>query len=1057
MSSRRHHYDSSSSESSFQNTSLANRRRLPSPPPSGILRNPARHVTIVDPGTIGRRVDRIADNLEDTTRNLRNVDSKLSDFKDLHDDSMSALTKLQEDLEGSLHRLRNTREKRSTRDARSLHESDLHTRRSASTSRISGRRSPAKDYESDITDYTAARTQHRPSSSLGLSSRRQHRNYSSSVHEKIHDLSANQARLEQDLGDEISRRLKSDRSLSESMKGDSAADRVERRLKEIERGMAVERNTAAQLASDVAKDVLHRSQSKFQEEDVVNRNRMLQLESGKRALEGELDSTRRRLEQSEGGREALMTQIAELRSMINRSDKDRANLQHKVEQYEVLQKAKLEREAENRHKLAESQKQEHERLRQENEIEQLRTALKRSAGVVQLDEARRDLEKSERQRQHLSDHIEVLTKDLEKKEQAHARILNQHQDLQHQYDESERDKDRLYNQLEDALRKLKELTRDSEKYASAFVKVEQSKNECEREREEIRNAAQDTIRQWKAKCRKQEKENERLQDTIDQLNSKNEEIVKENITGKTQANNAFQQVENLRKEMDDLIAKRANAEEKLNRRDNEIEQISEEKRMLLQQMKNSSLKSERLEGKLQEAVSKLTAANNKVSQCEAEIKGAQSMYDTSKQQTADLQREIRELKLQNSQLDARLSSAQSEHKNAVRSFEDAEKQMQAMKIEVNAVHKQLQIERETHKKELKDLHSDIHAGEVQKMDAVQRVSKKADEERSFLEGEIHRVNMEMNETKATNRESQKLLHKAKDELNIMESETNRLEAEIKTWKEKYKIVKSTYENKCTEAGSEKERLKKAEDELLWSRDRVRRLEQEIETANNALSQDVAHLEAAVGLSPEDNTLLSVLSDSFARKSSSKSDGQTWIIVLRRKLETIKKELSAKMDHRTKAIDELSRQKQQMKEMCKNIEDDRRQLMSEVTEQNKLVDSLSREKTSLLLENKEARMIVHDLEDRVANLTVEVGNESRKEREKIQQRYVKYKDTIDSLQADLEESRSRARQREALRLSSGRSPSPIKRVTISDTSPIIHGYSDVRPRSSSPKQVPEKDR
>ena len=50
-------------------------------------------------------------------------------------------------------------------------------------------------------------------------------------------------------------------------------------------------------------------------------------------------------------------------------------------------------------------------------------------------------------------------------------------------------------------------------------------------------------------------------------------------------------------------------------------------------------------------------------------------------------------------------------------------------------------ERETHKKELKDLHSEIHAGEVQRMDAVQKVSKKADEERIFLEGEIHRMNV----------------------------------------------------------------------------------------------------------------------------------------------------------------------------------------------------------------------------------------------------------------------------------------------------------------------------
>jgi len=52
------------------------------------------------------------------------------------------------------------------------------------------------------------------------------------------------------------------RDSEEMAKSASAADRVERRLKEIERGMNAERNHAAQLASDVATDILRRSQSK---------------------------------------------------------------------------------------------------------------------------------------------------------------------------------------------------------------------------------------------------------------------------------------------------------------------------------------------------------------------------------------------------------------------------------------------------------------------------------------------------------------------------------------------------------------------------------------------------------------------------------------------------------------------------------------------------------------------------------------------------------------------------------------------------------------------------
>lgn len=42
--------------------------------------------------------------------------------------------------------------------------------------------------------------------------------------------------------------------------------------------------------------------------------------------------------------------------------------------------------------------------------------------------------------------------------------------------------------------------------------------------------------------------------------------------------------------------------------------------------------------------------------------------------------------------------------------------------------------------------------------------------------------------------------------------------------------------------------------------------------------------------------------------------------------------------------------------------------------------------------------------------------------------------MESLQAELEESKNRSRQRNY----PGNSPSPIKRVTITDSSPTIHG-------------------
>nr|XP_026694219.1 centrosomal protein of 128 kDa-like isoform X1 [Ciona intestinalis] len=737
MPSRKLHYDSSSSDSSYH-TSYASRRRLPSPPPSGILRNTNRHVTIIDPAMMTRRVDRITDNLEDANRNLQSVDSKISSFKDVHDDSMSALTKLQEDLEGSIHRLRNTREKRSfTRDTGSMRRSELN-RRSASTTRFGSRdASLNREYDSDTT------ARRRPSSSLGVGSRKfGDGDFSSTARDRLLDLSASQNRMEQDLNDEISRRLKSEkdtqrsiRDLADSRKNESASERVERRLKQIERGLEVDRNNATHAASQVAQDLLRRSQSnRTSEDDSASRSRLLQMESGKRLVENELEATRRRLEQSEGGREALISQIGELRALINRSDKERGELQKQIQKQEAERKAQTEREAQDRLKLAASDRMERERTRQEGEIDELRAALKRSAGVVQLDDLRRDLEKSERQRQHLSDHIEVLTKDLEKKEQTNTRILHQLNELQRDFDESERDRDRVCHQLEDALLKVKEQTREAEKYTKNVQRMEEGKNECEKEKEELRSAAQDTIRQWKTKCRKQEKEIDRLRENIEQLNTKNEELVKDSIGSKTQANNAFQQAENLRKEMEDLIAKRVELDEQLRRRDNELEQTNEEKRLLMRNVQEMMQNSEKLEARLRESMDKTSVLNHKLEKNTEENDSLKSMLELSKQQTTELQRDIRETKLRNSELESHLSSEKNVRIEMEKLEDETRKQTNAMQMEISALHKQMQIERETHKKELQGLNSRIHSGEVERMEAVQRVGRKADEERVFLEG-----------------------------------------------------------------------------------------------------------------------------------------------------------------------------------------------------------------------------------------------------------------------------------------------------------------------------------
>ena len=87
-------YSPSSDSSSYIQTYSPSRRRLPSPPNIGILKRSDRHVTIVDPNLLTKKVQMIADSLEDTKCNLDGVNDKISSYKSIHDDSMNALAKV---------------------------------------------------------------------------------------------------------------------------------------------------------------------------------------------------------------------------------------------------------------------------------------------------------------------------------------------------------------------------------------------------------------------------------------------------------------------------------------------------------------------------------------------------------------------------------------------------------------------------------------------------------------------------------------------------------------------------------------------------------------------------------------------------------------------------------------------------------------------------------------------------------------------------------------------------------------------------------------------------
>ena len=83
---------------------------------------------------------------------------------------------------------------------------------------------------------------------------------------------------------------------------------------------------------------------------------------------------------------------------------------------------------------------------------------------------------------------------------------------------------------------------------------------------------------------------------------------------------------------------------------------------------------------------------------------------------------------------------------------------------------------------------------------------------------------------------------------------------------------------CVDLSREGTKVQRLEDDLLWSRDQARRLEQLIESANSLISEDIAELEIVLDLGSSDCALTDSFSESFDKNGSTKGD--SWIATLR---------------------------------------------------------------------------------------------------------------------------------------------------------------------------------
>uniref|UniRef100_A0A8C9HTT0 Centrosomal protein 128 n=1 Tax=Piliocolobus tephrosceles TaxID=591936 RepID=A0A8C9HTT0_9PRIM len=761
---------------------------------------------------VTEKVNTITSTLQDTSRNLRQVDQMLGRYREYSNGQAGAIEHLKESLEQSIDQLRSQRLLRNSGgrsiSVTSLSASDLDGGTGPESHRFPPT-SPLKDYGDPLgikrmRSRTGVRFVQDTDDMTQLHA----------FHQSLRDLSSEQIRLGDDFNRELSRRSRSDaetkrtledltEKLNEAQKQEVVSDRVERRLKELEREMRTERELVERrqdqlgLMSLQLQEALKKQEAKADEHEGAIKNKLIQTETEKNQLEQELELSRKLLNQSEGSRETLLHQVEELRAQLTKAEGDRKGLQHQVSQISKQQSNYQDEQGEDWRfrRGVEREKQD-----LEKQMSDFRVQLNFSAMASELEEVKRCMERKDKEKAHLASQVENLTRELENGEKQQLQMLDRLKEIQSHFDTCEAERKHADLQISELTRHAEDATKQAEQYLSELQQSEALKEEAEKRREDLKLKAQESIRQWKLKHKKLERALEKQSETVDELTGKNNQILKEKDELKTQMYAALQQIENLRKELNDVLTKRALQEEELHSKEEKLRDIKSHQADLELEVKNSLDTIHRLESELKKQSKIQSQMKVEKAHLEEEIAELKKSQAQDKAKLLEMQESIKDLSAIRADLANKLAEEERAKKAVLKDLSDLTAQAKSRDEETATIITQLKLERDVHQRELKDLTSSLQSVKTKHEQNIQELMKHFKKEKSEAENHIRTLKAESLEEKNMAKVHRGQLDKLKSQCDRLTEELTQNENENKKLKLKYQCLKDQLEERVFSSG-----------------------------------------------------------------------------------------------------------------------------------------------------------------------------------------------------------------------------------------------------------------
>nr|XP_060613245.1 centrosomal protein of 128 kDa isoform X1 [Anolis sagrei ordinatus]XP_060613254.1 centrosomal protein of 128 kDa isoform X1 [Anolis sagrei ordinatus] len=984
---------------------------------------------------VTEKIHTLASTLQDTNRNLRHVDQMLGQYREYNSEQAEAITNLKETLEQSLGELRSQRALRNSgiRSASlsSLYASDLDS--TAPEGRHFQPTSPLKDYGA-----TLGARQRRSRSAVRFVDRGDNRDQLHSLHQSLRDLSSEQVRLEDDLSRELSRRNRTDAEtkrrledlcdrVNESQRQETVSERVERRLQEIEQEIRSERQLVERRQDQLGhmsvhlQEALKQQDAKSNEVDMALKSKILKIEGEKIKLEQDLERSQRKLDQSENSREALLHQIEDLRSQLLRAEEERLNLHHQISRVAIHQSQPNEQENDRR-KQRVTERTDPGKTEMEKEIWELRAKLNHSAVMSEIEELKRCIERKDKERAQLGLQIEVLTSDLEKRETQQQRMLSQLKEIQSNYRVCENERRAAELQVTELAHQLEEMTKEAERYLAEFRQSEVLRLENEKKKEELKLKAQESIRHWKLKCKKLEHELEKQTELHSQLMEKNNVALKEKDDLKSQLLSTMHQMENLQKELTDVLEKRAKQEEELHCREVKLSESRSLQIALEQEIRAVRENADKLDSELQKQSLTQSQIRTDKQRLEEELLSINMIHEKDQARLLEMQAAIKNLSAIRAELTNRIVEEEKSKKEMQKTLTELQNQRESYQEEMVSASKQLKLERDVHQQELAELHTELQQVKTKHDQRVQEMMKLFGQEKEEAASHIGMLKEELTEERNLVKAHRRQVEKMKMECDKLTEELTHKEEENIKCRRKYQLMKQELDGRNKRINSEDDHLRRVEEDKLQLHDQLRSLQtekesifsmigSEIDAACEVLSRDSVEKYTAISLTP-----------------GVQNDPHRWLAETKTKLRWLCEEVKERESKEKKLRRQLLQSRDQLKQVTLSKETVHRNLIGQIEKQEQLLKEVYQEKKDLLEKTLRKEEEIGALQERITALETstrvaldhlesvpeklnfledsrDLGG-SHTQTEVIAERCSKYKEIVGSLQQHLEDSKRR---------------------------------------------------